>query len=86
MDKYKIFAIYYSKPIIRPNSNGEIIFGSIGVTLEVGQTDNFGLNLKKIESIEYDEDMRAFRVNFPKGGLKIIPLQGDTEVTYELIK
>lgn len=84
-EQYRIVGIFYSKPFLYRDSSGEVTPGRIGVTLSVGMADNFGIGAKVVERIEYDKDMDAFKVYYPKGGLKVIPKSYDCEVTYELI-
>ena len=84
-EQYRIVAIYYSKPHLYHLSSGEVTPGRIGVNISVGDTSPFGIGAKVVERIEYDKDMDAFKIHYPKGGLKIIPKSYDCEVTYELI-
>lgn len=84
--KYKIFSLWYTKPIVRPTSNGEITFGRTGVSITLGGLDNFGDGLKKVEDITFDDKLNSFMITFPLGGLKIVPMHPDMEITYELIK
>ena len=84
--KYKIVSIWYTKPVIRPDANGGIVFGRASATVTVGELDNFSIGMKKVEKIEYDKNLNAFKIYYTKGGLKVIPMREDTEVSYEEIK
>lgn len=81
--KYKIFSLYYTKPIVHTDSSGSIAFGRTGVSISVGSVDNFGEYAKVVESITYDNSLNAFRIGFLKGGLKIIPNSPEIEITYQ---
>jgi hypothetical protein len=83
--QYKISGLYYTKPIVRYDGNGVMQSARTGVYLTVGELDNFGVGMKKIDRIEYDNDLNAFRVYFFKGGLKVIPHSPEVEVYYEEI-
>ena len=84
-EKYKIIGIYYTKPKITYDSGGEVIMGRIGVWLDVGSFGEFnGIGQKKVLSIDYDATLNSFRITYDKGGLRVIPMLPDTEITYEL--
>lgn len=85
-DQYKIHSIYYTKPSITRDANGEVVYYRYGCCVTVGIPAPFdGQFEKKVTRIEFNEETNSFRVYFDKGGLKTVPFLADTEVTYENI-
>ena len=83
--KYKIAGIWYSKPFLARNADGEVSHTRVGESFFINQLANFdNIGLKKVVDIVYDEDNRLFSVFFDKGGLKVVKYQYDTEVTYQI--
>ena len=80
---YKITSIYYTKPFI--DNEGKA--ARMGVYITVGSLmypDSIAP--RKVERIEYDSKLNAFKVHLSKGALAVIPKLPDTEVYYEEIK
>jgi hypothetical protein len=85
--KYKITGIYYSKPRILRDANGEVLPARVGIWIDVGQLADFNsLGQKKVEEIIFDKELNCFKVFFVKGGMKTVPYLLDTEVVYEIDK
>lgn len=83
-DQYKIHSIWYSKPHFTRDGHGEVLHYRIGITITVGGISDYdGLGMKKVTGIEFNNDTNSFRIYYDKGGLKIIPMATDTEVTYQ---
>ena len=82
--KYKIAGLYYSKPALTRNVDGEAFSYRYGVYINVGQACDYdGLAPRRVTNIMFDKDSNSFRVHYDKGGLKIIPFLEDTEVVYQ---
>lgn len=87
MPKYKITSIYYTKPAMTRDANGEAVFFRFGVNLTVGLHADYDKNgAKVIASIDFNEKERQFYIHFVGGGLKTVQWQNDTEVTYKEVK
>lgn len=86
MTETKIISLYYTKPGITRDANGEVVYHRYGCWITVGGTAPYDWKgEKKVDRIEWDEDTRQFRVFFSQGGFKTIPYLTDTEVTYEYV-
>jgi len=87
MQKYKIIGIYYSKPKLTRDANGEAMSFRYGICANIGQLFDFnGMGLKTVENIVYNKELDLFEITFVKGGVLTVPRQADTEVLYEEIK
>jgi hypothetical protein len=92
-DNFTIKSIYYTKPRLIHNSNGEPIASRYGVIVIKGQRMEIfssQVGMRIVENIAFDEDTKAFEITFkaetkiyPNPGLLVVPLQPDTEVYYE---
>ena len=86
MAETKIVSIYYTKPGMSRDANGEAVYYRYGCWVTVNEPAPYSDKwLKKVISILWDEDLRQFMVYFDKGGFKTIPYLPDTEVTYEYV-
>lgn len=91
---YVIKAVYYSKPKMVANSNGEPVAGRYGVLFTVGQrTEITGIGWRKVSEIVYSKEIDGFEIRFndvsneyPLKGLITIPRLQDTEVYYEIVE
>jgi hypothetical protein len=84
--KYKIAGIWYTKPRLLRDANGEALPTRVGEFIDIGQLANYNsVGMKRVVDIIYDEDSKYFSVYFDKGGMKVIPLLPDTEILYEEI-
>jgi hypothetical protein len=86
MENYKIISIYYTRPVVLHDSDGEVHPGRAGVWITVGVPDSFGIGQKEVTNIVYDKDSNSFKVSYKSGGLKVIPYLFDTEVSYLEVK
>jgi len=92
--EYIIKAIYYSKPRILTNAQGEPVAGRYGVLYTVGlMSEITGLGFRKVSSITYSREIDGFEVRFediskafPRKGLITVPKLTDTEIYYEIIE
>jgi len=84
---YKITGIYYTKPRLVHCQDGEVRPSREGVWIDIGGIASYNsvIPLKKVIDITYDEDSKYFSVYFDKGGMRVIPMLPDTEITYDLI-
>ena len=92
--EYVIKAIYYSKPRILTNAQGEPVAGRYGVLYTVGlKAEITGIGFRKVTSIIYSKDIDGFEIRFddidkvyPRKGLITVPRLADTETYYEVIE